>query len=80
MVFLAQLILILAIVHDPADRRDRRGGYFDQVVSAFLRLTEGVRRRKNAQLLSLRTDHSYFSNPDLTIHTQFGDDKPPPIV
>jgi hypothetical protein len=77
MIFLAQLILVLPIVHDTTNRRDRVGGDFHQVIAAFLSLAKSVRCWEDAQLLSLRTNDTNFSNSDFTIHTQFGNDRPP---
>jgi hypothetical protein len=76
-VFLAQLILVLPIIHDAADRRRRSGRNLDKIIAAFLRLLERFRSRKNAELLAFRTDDSHFTYAYLAVHPQFGNDKPP---
>ena len=77
MVFLAQLILVLAVIHDAADWRRRRRRDFHQIVSAFLRLLERFRRRKDAELLAFRPDHPDFTDSNLAVHPKFGNDRPP---
>src|SRR5713101_4276679 len=76
--FLAQLILVLAEVHDLADRRLRHGRHFDKIVSHLLRFLERINRRHDAKLLALRTDDAYRRYSDLSIDPQFwnGDSAP----
>ena len=77
MVLFAQLILVLPKVHNSTDRGGGVRSYFHQVIAAFLSLSKGVRRLKDAELFSFRANDTNFSDSDLTIHTQFGNDRPP---
>src|SRR2546425_6332936 len=69
--FLAQLILVLAEVHDLAGRRLRHGRHFDKIVSPLLRFLERINGRHDAELLALRTDDAYGRYFDLSIDPQF---------
>ena len=77
MVLFAQLILVLPKVHNSTDRGGGVRSHFHQVIAAFLSLSKGVRRLKDAELFSFRANDTNFSDSDLTIHTQFGNDRPP---
>jgi len=68
MIFFAQLIFILPKVHNPTDGRNGIGSDFHQIIAAFLSLTKSIRRRKDAELLSLRTNDTNFSDTNLTVH------------
>src|SRR2546428_993661 len=69
--FLAQLILVLAEVHDLTDRRLSRRRDLDKIVSQFFRFLQGINRRHDAELFALRTDDAYWRYSDLSIDPQF---------
>src|SRR5437899_5183351 len=69
--FLAQLILVLAEVHDLTDRRLSRRRDLDKIVSQFFRFLHGINRRHDAELFALRTDDAYWRYYDLSIDPQF---------
>ena len=77
MILFAQLVLVLPVIHNAADGRYRCGCDFDQVVSALLRLLERFRCREDAKLFAFRTDDSDFTDSNLAVHPQFGNDRPP---
>src|SRR5688572_12769039 len=58
------LVLILAVVHDPADRRHGGRRDFDQVEAFLSGKDESLGRRHDAQLLPRVVDYSDFSNSD----------------
>jgi hypothetical protein len=67
--FLAQLILVLAEVHDLAHRRLRRRRDLDKIVSRIFRFLQRVGRRQNAELLvlRLRANDAYRGDTNLPI-------------
>src|SRR2546428_2488268 len=69
--FLAQLILVLAEVHDLTDRRLSRRRDLDKIISQFFRFLQGINRRHDAELFALRTDDAYWRYSDLSIDPQF---------
>ena len=77
MVLFGQLVLVFPVIHDAADGRDRGRGDFHQIISAFLRLLERFGSRKDAELLPFRADDSHFTDSNLAVYPQFGNDKPP---
>ena len=58
LIFLGQLILVLAEVHDTADRRSAGRGNFNKIKTVFTRPFQGLSYRKNADLFSSRPDQS----------------------
>ena len=68
-VLLAQLELILPVVHNAAYGRHRRGRDLDKIVTIFLCLLEGIRRKENAELFAFRTDDPDFSYSDFPINS-----------
>jgi hypothetical protein len=42
-----------------------------------LRLLKRFRRRKDAELFAFRADHPDFTDSNLAVHPQFGNDRPP---
>src|SRR5690606_15629169 len=65
------LVLVLPVVHDPADRRDRRRGDLDQVESLLTGDRQRLRWRHDAQLLSGVVD-----DPDLAYADALVDAEP----
>ena len=65
--FLANLVLIFSIIHDPADRGLGGRGHFHQVIALLLSLFKGVLGRQDAKLLPFRTDDPDFTNPNFSI-------------
>ena len=62
------LVLVLAEVHDPADRRNSRRRNFHQVESLLLGDRERLRRRHDAELLAGVVDHADFTDADSFVH------------
>ena len=58
------LVLVLAEVHDPADRRHGRRRNLHQVQSLASRERERLRRRHDAELLAVVVDDANFAHPD----------------
>jgi hypothetical protein len=67
----ACLILVLAEIHDPADRRFSVGGNFHQIKSALFRGTQGVVQSQDAQGRALVIDHPDLPSPDGTVDIRF---------
>src|SRR5688500_12238729 len=78
MVLFAELVFVLAIIHNPAHWRLRRRRDLDEIVPAFLRLFQCICRGKDPELLSFRTDDTHFANSDFPIHPQLRNDTTPP--
>src|SRR6185503_5103261 len=62
------LVLILAEIHDAADRRHRRRRDLDQVEPLLLGDGESLRRRHDAELCARIVDHSDFTDPDAFVY------------
>src|SRR5688572_28003830 len=58
------LVLVLAEVHDPANRRHRRRRDLDEVEPLLAGDGERLRRRHDAELLAGVVDDADFANPD----------------
>jgi hypothetical protein len=56
---LALLIFVFAVIHNPANGRVRRGGYFNKVQMLAFSNGEGLLQRKNTQLFAVG---SYYPN------------------
>src|SRR4051812_17474911 len=74
MFFFAEVEFVFAIIHNPAHRWLGRRRNLDEIVPQLLRLPECIRRGKNAELFSFRTDGTYFANSDFPIHPQLRND------
>ena len=61
------LVLVLAEVHDPADRRHRGRRDLDEVEALLLRDDQRLRRRHDAELLSGFVDHADLADPDALV-------------
>ena len=61
------LILVLAEVHDSADRRDRSGGDLDQIEPLLLGDGQRGGRWHDPELLTGLVDHADFSNTDALV-------------
>ena len=68
------LVLELAVVHQLADRRTRRGRDFHQVEVGFLGQPERVIQRDNPDLLAVGTDEPHLGIRDPIVDTGFGAD------
>lgn len=62
------LVKELAIIHDAAHRRHRRGGNLYQIKTLFPGLSGRILRRHDAKLLAIRADHAYFTCANPLIH------------
>ncbi len=62
-------ILVLAVVHDPADRRALVGRHLHKIEAHFPRLRNGLRGRDDSQLLPIGTDNAYGGDANLFIHS-----------
>jgi hypothetical protein len=58
---LGRLVLVLAVIHDPADRRVGLGGHLHQVEVGFACDGQGFGQRPNADLLTVRTDQTHLA-------------------
>ena len=71
----------LAVVHDPADRRVRRGRDLDQVELALLREAKRLLRGDHPELRPIGADDTYLAGADLPVHPDLvldlGYDAPP---
>ena len=67
--FLLLLVLELAKVHDPANRRKCRGSHLDQVEALILCLADSVQRIHDAQLLSILIHHADLFGSNTMIDT-----------
>src|SRR5439155_7545401 len=63
------LVLVLAEIHDPADRRHRSRRDLDEVESLLLGDGQRGRRRHDPELLSRLVDHADFSNTNALVGT-----------
>ncbi len=63
------LILVATEVHEPAHRRNRVGGYFDEVEAAFPRHVECCKLAVHTKLLAVFTDDPYFPRTNLLVDT-----------
>src|SRR6188472_3774496 len=61
------LVLVLAEVHDPADRRHRGGRDLDEVEPFLSRDGQRLRRWHDPELLSSVVDDSNLSNPNALV-------------
>ena len=64
------LVLILAVVHDPADRRHRGGRDLHQVEAFLPGDGQGLRRGHDAQLLPRVVDHADFADADAFVDAE----------
>src|SRR5204863_9770002 len=62
------LVLVLAEVHDPADRRVRGRRDLDQVEALLFRNRQSLRRRHDAELRPGVVDYSDFSHADTFVN------------
>src|SRR6202030_2002943 len=62
------LVLVLAEIHDAADRRHRRRGDLDEVESLLFRNGQRGGRRHDAELLPGVVDHPDFADADALVH------------
>src|SRR5262249_54784624 len=67
--FARLLVAKLAVVHDLAHRRPLGRRDFDKIKLCFASHFHGLRSRHNAQLLTLRTDESNGTDPNLFVDT-----------
>src|SRR5690606_11076442 len=63
------LVLVLAVIHDTANRRTRVRRDFDEVQPPFPCHGQSLLDRQDPQLLPLRRDHPEWTDTDLPIHT-----------
>ena len=66
--FLVQLVKVLAVIHDPADRRLRCRRNFYQVQTPLLRDFDRSRRSQNSELLILIVNDANLASADSPIH------------
>jgi hypothetical protein len=66
--FAALLISKFAVIHEPADWRNRVRRDLDQVKSAFTRHFERIPGRNNADLVPHVVDQANFANSDPLVH------------
>src|SRR5207249_5125730 len=78
---LVELVPVLAVVQDAADRRTRVGRDFDEVQALHLRLAQRLVRRHDPQLAAVRPDDADLPGADLVVDPQLlldGLSLPPP--
>ena len=68
------LVLVLAEIHQLADRRTGRGRNLDQVEISFLCQPKCVLDPDDAYLLTVRSDQSHLGNADALVDAQFNGD------
>jgi hypothetical protein len=68
------LVLELAVVHELADRRPRRGRHLDQVEIGFLGQPERIVDADDPYLLAVRADEPDLWDPDALVNTGFDAD------
>jgi hypothetical protein len=66
--FLVQLVKVLPVVHDPANRRLCSRRYLYQIQAPLFRDLQRLLRRHNAELFILVVDDSNLSRPDALVH------------
>src|SRR3990172_7805236 len=71
---LTLLVLVLAVIHDPAHRRLGRRGDLDQVENRLLRPLQRVTHTHHAQLLAVGADHTDLLCADPVVHSWFRGD------
>ena len=64
------LVLVLPVIHDPADRRDRRGRNLHEVEPFLPGDRQGLRRRHDAELLARVVDHADFTDADAFVDAE----------
>src|SRR4029450_10909761 len=64
-------VLVLAVIHDPADGRIRLGSDLDQVEIGFSGNGQGLGQGKNADLLAIRTDQPHLASADAVVDPGF---------
>ena len=62
------LVLELAKVHDPADRRHGRGRDLHKIQALALGECQGLRRRHDTELLAVIVDHANFADSDAFVN------------
>jgi hypothetical protein len=78
--FPALLIPELAVIHEPANRRDRIRSDFDKIEPALTGHFQRISRRNDPNLLACLVDESNFPNPDSLIDARLhwsGNSSPP---
>src|SRR5215204_7804771 len=68
---LRSLVLVLAVVHDPADRRVGLRRDLDQVEVCLTGDRQGLRQRFDADLLAIRTDQPHLTGADAVVDPGF---------
>ena len=63
----ALLVPVLAVIHQPADRRHGIGRYLNQVKPALARHLERIKGRNDANLLALFVNESNLANADALV-------------
>jgi hypothetical protein len=64
------LVLVLPVIHDPADRRHRGGGDLHQVQPFLSGYGQCLRRGHDAQLLAGVINHANFTNTDAFVDAE----------
>ena len=64
------LVLILPVVHDPADRGNGRGGDLHQVEPFLSGDCQGLRRRHDAELLTRVVNHADFTDANAFVDAE----------
>ena len=77
--FRSELVQVLAVIHDSANRRVCSGRDFDEIQTSFFRNLDCRLGRQNAELLVVIVNDANFSGPDPVIHPDvFIDNLAPP--
>jgi hypothetical protein len=66
--FLVELVQVLPVIHDPANRRACSGSDFHQIQTPLYRDRQRLLRSHDSELLILVVDDSNFSRSDSLVH------------
>ena len=73
---LVELVKILAVIHDPANRRVCSGRDFNQIQTALFRDLQRRLRGKNSKLFVVIIDNANLLGTDSVVHPDVFIDKP----
>ena len=77
--FFFLVVLVFAVIHDPADRRLGRRRDLDEIEVVLFRQVERAAQDHNAQLFGIGPDHADLRSPDTVIDADEFSDNPPPV-